>query len=79
MALFIQQDENRSELQRRLNSELQTRAKTTQLMSDTDGVEDSEYMKGLKKTTSLAWAWVLIIIVAVAIVVWLIALSMANK
>lgn len=79
MGLFIQQDENRSELQRRLNSELQTRAKTTQLMADKDGVEDSEYIKDMKKTTSLAWAWMLIVVVIVAIVVWLIGLSIANK
>jgi hypothetical protein len=37
-----------------------------------DGVDDSQYIKGTKTTSSLAWAWVLIGILVFAGLVWLI-------
>lgn len=80
MSLFIQQDDKRSELQSRLASELQERAKQKILPTDSpDGVEDSQYIKGTKKTTSLAWVWVLLIIAFLAVSIWLIILSLARQ
>ena len=80
MALFIKQDNQRSELQNRLAAELQARAKDRAKLADRpDGVEDSQYIKGTKKTTSLAWAWVLLIVVAVVIAIWLMTLSLARR
>jgi hypothetical protein len=80
MGLFIKQDESRSELQQRIAMELQqkavARAKADKLP---DGVDDSQYIKGTKTTTSLAWIWIVIILVAVGIAVWLMAISIANK
>lgn len=78
MGLFIGQDENRTELQKRLNAELQGRAKQ-RLMADPDGVEDAEYLKDTKKTTSLAWAWILIVIAVIIIAAWLMALSIDYR
>lgn len=79
MALFIRQDENRTELQKRLAAELQDRAKKNSKLTDRpDGVEDSQYIEGTKKTTSLAWAWLLIIIMTVGIIIWLTVISMAR-
>ena len=79
MALFIRQDEQRTELQKRLATELQGRAKEKSKLADLpDGVEDSEYIKGTKMTTSLAWAWILIIIVGVGIIIWFMAISMTR-
>lgn len=77
MALFIRQDENKSELQKRLATELQDRAreKTKELMNLPDGVEDSSYLKDTKKTTSLAWVWALIVIVAIVVILRLIIVS----
>ena len=76
MALFIRQDEQRSELQNKLAAELQARAKERAKLADLpDGVEDSQYITGTKKTTSLAWVWAIIIIVTVGIAIWLMALS----
>lgn len=64
MALFIQQNNNRSKLQEKLAEELrekvQKRADFDKKLPD--GVEDSNYLKGTKQTTSLAWVWILIII-----------------
>lgn len=78
MALFVRQDEQRTELQKRLAMELQARSKERSKMADRpDGVEDSQYIQGTKTTTSLAWVWVIIIIVGVVIAIWLMLLSMA--
>lgn len=77
MALFIRQNEDRSKLQERLAAELQERAKK-RAEHDAglpDGVEDSQYIKGTKTTTSLAWVWVLIAIAAVAVMVFIIVSS----
>jgi len=80
MALFVRQDENRTELQKRLAAELLERSKQrTQLADRPDGVEDSQYIKGTKTTTSLAWVWIVIILVAVGISVWLMALGISHK
>lgn len=65
MALFIRQNENRSQLQERLAAELQDKARSRSQHEPPDGVTDSAYLKDTKKTTSLAWAWVIITILAV--------------
>jgi len=79
MALFIRQDEQRSELQNRLATELQDRAKERAKLTDRpDGVDDSQYIKGTEKTSSLAWVLVVIILLAIGIIVWLTVLSMAR-
>lgn len=80
MALFIRQDDNRSELQSKLAAELQERAKERAKMTDRpDGVSDSQYIKGTKATTSLAWVWVLIILLAVGISIWLMIVGLAQR
>lgn len=72
MALFIRQNDNRSQLQERLAAELQERAKKNAQKNDLpDGVTDSQFIKGTKQTTSLAWVWTILAILLVAVVVWL--------
>jgi type VI protein secretion system component VasF len=79
MALFIRQSEERSKLQERLAAELQERAKQRAALNDRpDGVSDSQYLKGTKQTTSLAWVWILIALAAVVIVIWLTIVSMTR-
>lgn len=69
----MKQNENRTELQKRIAAELQERAKQKSLETERpDGVDDSAYLRGTKETTSLAWAWVLIGIAIIAIVVWVV-------
>jgi len=75
MALFIKQNEQRSELQERLAAELREKAKARAEIDATspDGVSDSQYLKDTKATTSLAWVWVVILIfaiIALAMIVW---------
>lgn len=66
MALFIRQNEDRSKLQERLAAELREKSKMRAELDSKlpDGVEDSRYIEGTKKTTSLAWVWIAIIILA---------------
>lgn len=79
MALFMNQQNDRTELQKRIAAELAEKAKKKQLEGETDrpdGVSDSAYLENTKTTTSLAWAWILIVIAAGTLLIWLV-LSLA--
>lgn len=79
MALFINQDDQRTELQKKLVAELQDKAKKrADTLTDHDGVEDSRYIENTKTTTSLAWIWILIVIAVIAVVIRLIIVSMEK-
>ncbi len=79
MALHIRKDEQQSELQQRIATELQEKARKRALDADQmDGVEDSRYIENTKQTTSLAWVWVLIGIATIGIVLWLVITSTQN-
>lgn len=72
MALYMKQNDQRSELQDRIAAELQEKAKrNAQLQDRPDGVDDAAYMKNTKQTTSLAWVWLLIGIAIVGLIIWL--------
>lgn len=76
MALFVRQDENRSELQQRLATELQDRArKKAEEAELPDGVTDSQYIKGTKIGSSLLGVWLVIGVLVVAVAVFLIVKS----
>ncbi|RWZ78875.1 MAG: hypothetical protein EOT05_03970 [Candidatus Microsaccharimonas sossegonensis] len=73
MALFVRQDEKRSELQQRLATELQERArKKAEETKLPDGVNDSQYIKGTKASNKLLGVWVVIGILIVAVAIFLI-------
>lgn len=75
MALFMNQQNERTELQKRIAAELAEKAKKKALEAEQknpDGVDDSAYLEGTKRTTSLAWAWLLILIAVIVISVWLV-------
>lgn len=69
MALFVQQNDNRSKIQERVAAELQANLKKRAEIDKElpDGIEDSNYLKDTKKTTTLAWIWILIIAAAIAL------------
>ena len=70
MGLFVNQQDQRSELQERIAAELREKAKASSLQEKAtmDGVDDIRYLEGTKQTT-LAWAWILIAIMAGAVIV----------
>lgn len=80
MAVFIKQDDKRSDLQKRLSAEISGRGKKNalDLTGDADGVKDSKYIEGTKKTTSLAWVWLLIVVAFVIFLVWLTVNSVSR-
>lgn len=68
MGLFIRQDDNRSELQRRLAAELNEKAKKRAELENNpqrDGVTDSAYIKDTQSTSRYAWVWILLIALVV--------------
>lgn len=76
MALFVNQKDDRSELQRRLAAELNEKARQKAKLDDVerpDGITDSNFIRNTKTTTSLAWVWALIFAAMLVIVVWLMA------
>lgn len=79
MGLYVQRDQKRSELQERVAEELREKARAAREREPErrDGVSDSPYLNGTKRTTSLAWVWVLLIIAAVGVAVFVIVRSMS--
>lgn len=68
MGLFIRQDDNRSELQRRLAAELNEKARKRAELENQplpDGVTDSAYVKDTQATSKYAWIWILLIVLGV--------------
>ncbi len=71
MGLYMNQKDNRSELQQRLDAQLRAKAAERQ-KQDTerpDGVSDSAFIENTKQTTSLSWAWILIALLAIGVFV----------
>ena len=76
MGRYIEQKDGKSELQQRVAAELRAKAaaKAKQeaegkggYYDKPDGVEDQAYMKGYKRTTTLAPVWALIFFMAVGV------------
>ena len=73
MALFIRQDENRSELQTRIAAELQEKARKKAKEAELpDGVKDSAYIKGTTQTSRSAWIWIVGLFFALVAIIMLI-------
>lgn len=55
------------ELSRRISADLRERASETSLSMDekTDYVEDTDYVKDLKKTSRFGWVWIVLITLAI--------------
>ena len=79
MALFIRQNDERSELQKQIAAELQRKAtEKAKLVDRPDGVEDSKYVKGLQASGKYSWIWAVIIIVIAIAIIWLTVSSMSR-
>ncbi|MBC7512766.1 hypothetical protein H7142_03875 [Candidatus Saccharibacteria bacterium] len=78
MALFMNQQNERTELQKRIAAELAEKSKKRALEGSSDrpdGITDSAYLEKTKTTTSLAWVWIVLIVAAVGIGIWLVVAS----
>ncbi len=81
MGRYLEQTEARSELQQRIAADLRAKAAAkakdegsmnASYYNAPDGVDDQEYMKGTKVTTTLAPVWVLIGFAALAVFIYFI-------
>ena len=80
MGIIVNQQDNRSELQKKIAAELSEKAKKKETTKHDrpDGIDDSAYIEGTKQTTSLAWVWLVIVIVAVAVLIWYFVATTGN-
>lgn len=75
MGRYFEQKEGRSELQQRIAADLRAKAaakardegETNPYAEQPDGIEDSQYIKGTKKTTTLAWVWLVIFFMTIGV------------
>lgn len=78
MALFMRQDDNRSELQQRLQSELQEKNKKKLELENQprpDGVTDQNYMRDFSGPSKHLWVWLVLGGAVIAGVIVFIALG----
>lgn len=74
MGLYTKQEVENTELQKRIAESLNDKAKKArEVKENADLVDDSVYIEGTKKTTSLAWVWITLLIVGFGILFWLMA------
>lgn len=80
MALFIRQDEERSELQKRLATELQEKARKNaeDKNRQVDGVEDSSYIENLKKPATQSILIVILVLGLILSIIWLTILNSSR-
>lgn len=79
MGMYLKQQESRSELQQRIAAELKAKAEQKAKIEDKphDTIEDSDYMQGTKRTTTLAPVWLLIFFAAILVFIYFI--TQASK
>lgn len=78
MGRYIEQTESRSELQQRIAADLRAKAAEKAKQEGNggephtapDGVDDAEYLKGTKSTTTLAPVWLAIAVAAVGVFIY---------
>ncbi|OYX53101.1 hypothetical protein B7Y92_03995 [Candidatus Saccharibacteria bacterium 32-50-13] len=76
MALLVRQNDERTELQKRVASELQEKMKQNSRPADRpDGVDDAAYMQGKRTTSRFAMIWLILFIVALGVIVWLLVIA----
>lgn len=78
MGLFLNQQDQRSDLQERIAADLREKAlrNSKDEGPDWDGSKDIKYLEGTKQTTGLGWAWILIVLIALGVVISFIVMGM---
>lgn len=65
MSIVTNKDEDKSRLSQRINADLRAKmAETSKTSDDPDLIEDSEYIKDMKKTGKFGWIWIVLIVLA---------------
>lgn len=74
MGIMVEGNEERSKLQERISADLRARSRATSKDEDVDLVEDSEYLKGTRKTGRYSWFWFVLVALAVIALIIIFAL-----
>ena len=74
MGIMVEGNEERSKLQERISADLRARSRTTTKDEDVDLVEDSEYLKGTRKTGRFSWFWFVLVALAILALIIIFAL-----
>ena len=71
MALFLNQQDKRSELQERIAADLRAKASQTELSDkpDFDGSKDIKFLDDFKQSKPVNWAWAVAIVIAIILIV----------
>ena len=65
MSIVTNKDEDKSRLSQRINADLRAKmAETSKISDEPDLIEDSEYVKDMKKTGKFGWVWIVLIVLA---------------
>lgn len=65
MSIVTNKDEDKSRLSQRINADLRAKtAETSKISDEPDLIEDSEYVKDMKKTGKFGWIWIVLIVLA---------------
>lgn len=71
MALFLGQQDKRSELQEKIAADLRVKMQQSKLREDAmiDGVEDTKYLEDTKTIPATTWAWLILAIIMAGVVI----------
>lgn len=77
MAMYLRQNDKRSDFQKRLADDLKEKAKQKALedVELPDGVKDSAYIRDYTGPSRLLWLWVLLAVVVLGVIFWVIFLG----
>ena len=77
MGLFMNQEDDRSELQQRISAGLQEKARVRAELENKplpDGIKDSQYIKDFTGTSRYLWFWIaLALIIVVGVVIFMVS------
>lgn len=69
MGVIVNKENKNDELSRRINADLRTKMGGTGVIDGDapDLVDESEYVKGYKKTGKFSWVWIVLIVAAIIV------------
>lgn len=77
MALFLKQDQRRTELQNKIAAELQEKARQHN-NQNIDGVDDSAYLQNFKTSHSAQWLIVILALLIAGLIIWGISTALSK-
>lgn len=71
MGLYLKEETERTELQKRVAKNLDDKSKKAHdILESPDFVDDSAYMKDMKKSSNALWLFVLLLFIVLAVIIF---------